>query len=134
MSKSIQQKMHKQHEKWKRDHNAWLADIDLWKKETQIAFTNLSEIEDALRDSLESIVVHADKIWENEQRTKAHELAISGETKDHKNKTDKEWATAHSAHAAQHEQAAKAHKRIKKHHHTVIAEVVKLLKKVRKAL
>ena len=113
MSKSIQQKMHEQHAVWQRDHEAWLADTDQWKKQLQGISADLSEVEVALRDALDAIEAHADAVWDNQQRLKAHELTISEESKAGANKTDKEWAAAHSQQASQHERLTEAHERIK---------------------
>ncbi|HEC17363.1 MAG TPA: hypothetical protein ENI99_12445 [Sedimenticola sp.] len=134
MSKSIQQKMHEQHVVWQRDHEAWLADIDQWKKQLQGILANLSEVEIALRDALDAIEAHADAVWDNQQRLRAHELAISEEARLGANKTDKEWAAAHSKQASRHERLAEAHERIKKHHHSVIAAAERLLNKISKPL
>jgi len=92
--------------------------------------TDLSEVEIALRDSLDAIEAHANAVWDNQQRLQAHELAISEESKTAANKTDKEWAAAHSLQAHQHERLTEAHERIKKHHHGMVAAAERLLNKI----
>ncbi len=134
MSKSEQQKMHQQHVKWQSDNEAWLADIDEWKKELNAALKELSEVETVMRDSFDALESHANTVWESQQQIRAHELVLSGESKVGENKTDRDWKASHSDQAAKHERNADAHERIKKYHHSVVAECAKLIKRVRAAL
>ncbi len=123
MSTSIQEKFHRQHRQWQGDHATWRADIDAWRGELRAARAALAEVEDMLRDSLEGLETHADAVWEGAQRVRAHELVLRQEamTGDHRQ-------------AARHERLADAHARIKRHHHTVVAEVMKLLTRARAAM
>ena len=135
MSKTIQQKMHAQHRQWQSDSETWRGDIDEWNKELRVALGDLREVEDMLRDALEALAVHADGVWESEQRRCAHELALREEAMSGAGKkTDKAWAKAHREHAARHERLADAHARIKKYQHQVVAEVMRLLSVARKGM
>ena len=135
MSKTIQQKMHAQHRQWQSDSDSWRSDIDEWKKELRTALGDLREVEDMLRDSLDALAVHADGVWENEQRRCAHELELREEAKTGaKKKTDKAWAKLHRKHAARHERMADAHNRMKKYQHKVVAGVTRLLRAARKGM
>jgi len=135
MSKTIQEKMHNQHRRWQNDHETWRVDIDEWRKELREAQAALAEVEGVLRDSLDALAVHADAIWDSEQHQRAHELTLYNETiAGARKKTDKQWAAAHHRQSAQHEQMSDAHGRIKKYHHTVIAEIQRLLAQARKAM
>ena len=135
MSKTIQQKMHEQHRRWQSDSDAWRSDIDEWNKELRVALGGLREVEDMLRDSLDALAVHADSVWEGEQRRHAHELALREEVKSGaEKKTDKAWARIHQAYAARHERISDAHARIKKYQHKVVAEVMRLLRTARKGM
>jgi sulfur relay (sulfurtransferase) DsrC/TusE family protein len=129
-----QYKMHKEHERWQQEHEGWLADIDEWKREIRMALANLGEVEEFLRDELEAVEVHEDMIWENQQRVRAHELAIAQELKDGENATDPERRHIHYQHAAAHERAAYAHAHIRDHIHKVVAEVIRLIKRAREAM
>jgi hypothetical protein len=135
MSKTIQQKMHKQHRQWQSDSETWRSDIDEWNKELRMALGDLREVEDMLRDSLDALAYHADSVWESEQRRCAHELALREEAMSGaEKKTDKAWAKTHREHAAWHERLADAHARIKKYQHKVVAEVMRLLRAARKGM
>jgi len=135
MSKTIQQKMHAQHRQWQSDSDTWRSDIDEWKKELRTALADLREVEDMLRDSLDALALHADSVWENEQRRCAHELDLREEAKSGvEKKTDKGWAKIHRAHAARHERLADAHARIKKQQHKVVAAVMRLVRAARKGM
>jgi hypothetical protein len=134
MSKTIQQKMHEQHRKWQRDHTTWLENLDAWKKELRVALSDLFEVEDMLRDYLDVLDVHADAIWQSRQRIQAHELVLSTEIKAGANETDRALAVTHHRVAAQHERATNAHARIRKHHHKVIVEVMRILRQARAAM
>jgi hypothetical protein len=136
MRKTSQQKMHVQHRQWQSDCETWRSDIDEWNKELRVALGDLREVEDMLRDSLDALAAHADSVWESEQHSHAHELALreeamSGAAK----KTNKGWwAKVHRDHAARHERLADAHARIKKYQHKVVAEVMRLLRVARKGM
>ena len=135
MSKTIQQKMHQQHRQWQSDSETWRTDIDEWNKELRVALGDLREVEDMLRDSLDALAVHADGVWESEQRRGAHELALREEAMSGaEKKTDKAWAKAHREHAARHERLADAHARIKQYQHKVVAGVMRLLRAARKGM
>ena len=129
MSKSTQQKMHEQHTVWHRDYETWMADVDVWKNEIKRALSDLDDVEAMLLDCLEAAQTHSDKVWENRQRLKAHELAIGTESKLNENKTDQQWKHSHEQQASDHEKLADAHERIKKHHYSMLTETRKLWKK-----
>jgi hypothetical protein len=135
MSKSIQEKLHRQHRAWQDDQVTWRMDIDAWRRELRTAQAALAEAQDVLRGSLEALEIHADAVWESEQRARAHELtlcqeAVSGNPR----KTDKQWAAVHRKQAALHERLADAHGRISRQQRTVVAEAMKLLKRARAAM
>lgn len=135
MSKTIQQKMHAQHRQWQSEAETWRSDIDEWNKELRTALADLREVEDMLRDALEALAVHADGVWESEQRRCAHELELRQEiVTGMAQKTDKAWAKAHREHAARHGRLADAHARIKQYQHQVVAEVRRLLRAARKGM
>lgn len=135
MSKSLQEKLHRQHRQWQDDHVAWRVDIDAWRGELRAAQAALEEVQNTLRGSLEALEVHADTVWESEQRARAHELTLCQEAMTGKpRKTDKQWAAVHSKQAARHERLTDTHARVRRHQHAVVAEVMKLLKRARTAM
>lgn len=88
-----------------------------------------------LRDSIEALEAHADTVWESAQRARAHETVLSQEvTTGNPRKTDKRWAAVHHRQTVRHERLADAHGRIRGYHRTVVAEVMKLLKRARAAM
>jgi hypothetical protein len=135
MSKSIQEKLHHQHRQWQDDHVAWRMDIDAWRGELRTAQAALVEAQEMLRASSEALEIHADAVWESEQRARAHELTLCQETMGGKpRKTDKQWGAVHHKQAALHERLADAHLRIRRNHRAVVAEAMKLLKRARAAM
>jgi hypothetical protein len=135
MSKSIQEKLHRQHRQWHDDHVTWRMDIDAWRGELRTAQAALVEAQDVLRETLNALEVHADAVWDGEQRARAHELTLCQEALGGKpRKTDKQWAATHHKQAALHERLADAHLRIRRHQRTVVAEAMKLLKRARAAM
>lgn len=135
MSKTIQEKMHEQHRQWQNDHESWRIDIDEWRKELRKTQVVLKDVEEMLRDSLDALEAHADTVWSKEQRLHAHELDLRNEIMaGARKKTDKQWAAAHHRQAVQHTTLSDAHARIKKYHHTVVAEVMRLTNKMRGAM
>ena len=135
MSTSIQEKLHRQHRQWLSDHAAWRADIEAWRGELRAALTELAEVEEVLRGSLEALEIHGDAVWEGAQRIRAHELTLHQEvTTGARRKTDKQRAAAHHRQAAQYKRLADAHARIRRNHQTLIAGVMELLKRARAAM
>ena len=135
MSTSIQARLHRQHRRWLSDHAAWRADIEAWRGGLRTTLAELAEVEDVLRGSLEALDIHGDLVWEGEQRIRAHELALHEEaTTGGPRKTDKQRAAAHHRQAAQHERLADAHVRIRRHQQSVVAGVMRLLKRARAAM
>lgn len=135
MSRTIQEKLHRQHLAWRNDHTTWRSDIDAWRKELRGALAALEEARDMLRRSLDAMEAHAETAWVSEQRRHAHELALCQEAMaGERRKTDKQWAAVHRKEAALHERTAAAHERIKQYHHGVVAEAIRLLKQARQAM
>jgi DNA repair exonuclease SbcCD ATPase subunit len=134
VSKKIHEKMHEQHQHWRRDLESWQSDVAAWKQALEAAVADLREVEGMLQDSLDGLGVHADAIWEALQRVKAHEQVVGEESKLGENKTDREWQAAHEALSSQHARLADRHARLKTHHHEVVAEVTRTLKQARKAV
>ena len=130
MSTTIQGKMHAQHRRWHNEHETWRADIDAWRKELREALTSVRDVEELLRGALHALETHADAVWENEQRLRAHERTLSDEVvAGARKKTDKQWAAAHHRQAAQHQRTSDAHARIGKYQRKVVAAVMRLLKR-----
>ena len=92
---------------------------------------DLRDVEVMLKDSLDGLGVHGDAVWEALQRVRAHEQVIGEESRLGENTTDREWRTTHEALSSQHARVADAHERIKRHHHDVVAEVARMLEKIR---
>jgi hypothetical protein len=135
MSRTPQEKYHRQHRRWQADRMAWRADIDDWRTELRGAQAALAEVGDALRDALEALEIHADAVWESAQRARAHEATLSQElTTGNPRKTDKRLATVHHQQTVRHERLVDAHARIKAYHRTVVAEVMRLAKRARAAM
>lgn len=131
MSKTIHEKIHEQHQRWRADLEAWQSDVTAWKQEFEAALADLREIEGMLKDSLDGLGVHGDAVWEALQRVQAHEQVIDEESRLGENRTDREWRTTHEALSSQHVRVADTHERIKRHHHDVVAEVARMLKQIR---
>jgi hypothetical protein len=135
MTQSLQAKFHRQHRQWQGDQAAWCADIDAWRGELRATQAALAEVEDMLRDSLEALEDHADAAWKSVQQARAHELALRQEVMTGKpRQTDKRLAAVHHKQAALHERLRDAHARIRRHHHSVVAQVMRLLKRARAAM
>jgi hypothetical protein len=134
MSKTIHQKMHEQHVQWASDLETWVKDIDIWKRELQDAIQQISTINGMLGDALTALENHADAVWEEQQRVRAHEGVIGQEARQASSKTDHDWAATHHDESAQHERLADAHGRIKQHQHNVVAELNRLMQKMTEAM
>jgi hypothetical protein len=135
MSKSLQERLHRQHRQWQDDHVAWRADIAAWRSELRAALAALVELESTLRSSLDALEIHADAVWESEQRARAHELTLCQEAMTGTaRKTDKQWAALHHKQAATHERLADEHKRVRRYQNAMVAGMMKLLRRARSAM
>jgi hypothetical protein len=135
MSKTVQQKLHEQHSHWRTDLAAWRFDNAEWRKQLREALVALDDLQDVVRAAIDALETHADDVWEEEQRIRAHELALYEEALDGKRKqTDKQRAAAHRRQASRHERLTSAHERIKKYQHRVIAELSRLMAQARGAV
>ena len=134
MSNTVHDKMHEQHLQWGRDAQTWRSDIEQWKRELQDATRDLDTIAEAMRDSLLALDNHGDDVWEHVQRLKAHEPIVDEEAKEGNEVTDEGWAARHEGESSRHARLSDAHERIKRHQHSMVAEVKRLLERMMEAV
>jgi hypothetical protein len=126
--------MHSDHKQWLNENDMSRCDIAAWQKEFKKAAADLKAIESALQEHEESLQVHAAAIRLREQELAAHEHALVEYERGETGVELISLAQAHDKETAKHTQQHDAHERIKRHHHTVMAQVSMLHKAVAKPM
>ncbi|WP_182868156.1 hypothetical protein [Stieleria mannarensis] len=116
--------MRADHRHWDHDHTNWLQDIAQWQQEHQQAVAQLKQMEELIRMHGEAVQNHAEVIEQHQCVERKHDQAMFGYVTGASNEHDEEaFAEEHARRARQHETQSQAHERIKKHHHTVMAQL-----------
>ncbi len=128
MSSSIHSNLHHDHVVWKSEVGQWRDDIELWEDELNKAVSQLQELEKTLKDHRNALSAHASAICEREQATNAHELAIAAWEAGETGEELPAMAVQHQTEADKQARQRSAHDRIRRHHHSVMANWSLLLK------
>lgn len=128
MASSIQAYLHHDHIIWKSEVNQWSNDVELWNNELEKVEAQLNDLEFALKAHREALSAHGSAIQAREQAMNSHDTAIvsldSGET------GEVLPPIGHQRESERQAQQRSAHDRIRRHHHTVIANWSLLLKAI----
>jgi hypothetical protein len=125
--------MHHDHTQWLSENDMWRCDISAWQEEFRKAAADLKEIEATLKEHEKALQVHAAAIRLRGQELASHEHALAEYERGETGTELIPLAQAHDKEAAKHTQQHDAHERIKRHHHTVMAQVSMLHKAVAKS-
>jgi Skp family chaperone for outer membrane proteins len=133
MTTATHTSMHQDHQKWIGENDMWRCDISAWQDEFKKAAANLKQIETALKEHEKALQTHAAAIRLREQDLAGHEHALAEYERGESGENLIALAKAHDNEAAKHSQQQDAHKRIKRHHHEVMAKLQALCKTLCKA-
>ena len=119
--------MQSDHRQWDYIHSTWRADVDRWQREHESALSQLAKLEEMIRQHGEALESHSQAIARHQQHLRDHNRAMSeyqhqgaGEP------MQKAMASKHRELSGQQKTQHEAHERIKKHHHTVMANLALL--------
>lgn len=126
--------MHRDHCQLRSEDDLWRLEIAAWQRELQAAVEDLSKLEAALKDHEKALQVHAGAIRICECEAGEHEHALAAFEKGGGGEELIDMAKAHQAEISQHELRRGVHERIKRHHHSMMAQWNMLVKAIGKEL
>jgi hypothetical protein len=132
MAENTHLEMHRDHQYWLKDGAFWRDEISLWKEDAQKALGDMTQLENALRELVQSICAHEESVNQHLVKITTHEHSVS--EFEQKRAGDSlqllTLAKAHKQEEADHVQQRQAHERLKKQHHTIMAQWNMLLKEL----
>lgn len=130
MTSSIHADLHHDHILWKAEISQWRDDIELWRNELEKAESQVKNLENALKAHREALSAHASALQAREKSTNAHETAIAAWESGETGEELPAMAIGHQRESENQAHQRSAHDRIRRHHHTVIANWSLLLKAI----
>ncbi len=128
MTTSIHEELHHDHVIWKAEVSHWRDDIELWRKELEQAEGQLKDLEESLKAHREALTAHASAIHDRMLATEKHESAIVAYEAGETGENLPAMALAHQQETESQSLQRSAHKRIRRHHHSLMANWSLLLK------
>ena len=121
MSNTSHIDMHQEHKRWRMEDDLWRDELAVWEHESEQAIKDVPRLEKALRDHAEMLRKHAASIRLYEQDFVYHEHALASYEQGEAPSDLVELAQAHQTEAEKHVEQHKAHERIKKQQHALMA-------------
>lgn len=130
MAPSIHEELHHSHVIWKAELGLWHDEVALWKKEIADAELHLRDLERALKVHREALEAHSLSVHNRTLHTNQHESAIAAYEAGETGEDLPAMAVAHDREAKSQDLQRKAHERVRRHHHSVMANWSLLLKAI----
>lgn len=134
MTAALHVEMHADHTHWNTELSLGEDDIGIWQMKIDKALGELDYLRSALQDQRKALEAHADAMRLHREHLAKHEKALAEYEKGEPVEELIAMAPDHQKEGAKHGQERNAHERIKKHHHTMIAQFSLLLKALAKPL
>lgn len=128
MTAALHVEMHADHNHWNNELSLWEDDIEIWQMEINKALGELDYLKSTLQEHGKALQAHADAMRLHREHLAKHEKALADYEKGETVEELIAMAPDHQKEGAKHGQERGAHERIKKHHHTMIAQFSLLLK------
>jgi len=132
MSAGTHLEMHRQHQQWLHDVLLWVEQANLWKKQNQQVAANLIRMAAEMKRYADGVSEHLNGLRKLAREIDAHQHAMAGF--EATGRADEEamllLAKKHRDEEARHEREGQAHEAIKKRHHAVMGEWMRLLKEI----
>ena len=128
MTTSIHEDLHHDHIIWKAEVSQWCDDIELWKTELEKAEAQLKDLEKALKAHREALAAHASSVQDRASATNQHDSAIAAWEAGETGETLPAMALTHEQETKSQALQRSAHQRIRRHHHSMMANWSLLLK------
>lgn len=130
MSAVDPQTMHMEHREAESEHVMWMEEIGRWRADHRRAASMLAQTQAALLEQDAALEAHAETVRAHESRLHRHEREIAEHQRGSRDLDDNVSVASHRALQAEHDQARDAHGRIRMHHETFVAELLRLSKKL----
>ncbi|QDT12718.1 hypothetical protein [Planctomycetes bacterium K23_9] len=115
---------HADHRHWHSDVECWKDDIENWRAEHSTAVAQLQEALRQINEHGASLDQHADSVASLEGRLEYHEKNLAASLQNGSNtELDEMLSDQHAKQLDVHQRQHESHERIKKHHHTAMAQV-----------
>ena len=118
--------MQADHRQWDYVHLAWRVDIASWRREHELALSELAKLEEVVHQHGDALDAHAEAMERQQDSLRDHERAIAEFKREGGGQLQKAMRNEHREHAELHNVQRAAHERMKKHHHTVVAHLTML--------
>ncbi len=119
--------LHADHRHWKNDVSMWQDDIEQWRSQHTTALKTLEQVAAMIAEHGESVDEHAEKLEAIVNSLDYHEQVLSESLRGGSDPNlDDALLERHEEQAATLEKHRDAHERIKRHHHTAMAQVATL--------
>ncbi len=113
--------MQADHRQWDHVHSIWRVDLESWRRQHEAALSELSDLQDMIREHGQALEAHATAIEHQQQDLRSHERAISEyEHQETDERLQKTLARAHQQMTLRHQTQLDAHQRIGNHHRVVM--------------
>lgn len=133
MNEATHLQMHGDHKHWLSESALWQDEITVWHDEVQRALGEVNHLAKALRDHAAALNDHGKGIAGHDDTVRSHEGALAGWEKGAPGGELVSLATAHDKEAEQRAALRQVHQRVRKFHHTLLAQWNLLLAAVTKA-
>jgi chromosome segregation ATPase len=115
---------HADHRHWHSDVECWKDDIENWRAEHSAAIVQLQQALEQINENRASLDQHADAVASLERGLEYHEKHLAASLQSgSETELDKILSDRHAMQAGLYQRQREAHERIKKHHHTAMAQV-----------
>lgn len=119
MKKYDHLQIHRDHLAWESDIKMWSHDIKMWQQESDALEDALDFIHKAVSSHEDALTSHYNALVDHHNRLNQHEVDIKYVREG--TLLDSGMLDLHKDEAAEHELQRKAHERLKRYHHTVMA-------------
>jgi septal ring factor EnvC (AmiA/AmiB activator) len=114
--------MHSEHKQWESDIAMWKDDARMWQKELKQVQSELKELKERLSDHRKGLAEHVKALRKHARTSGGHEHALAEYETGGEGEDLIALAKSHGQEIDRHALVRDAHERIKKYHHTVLAE------------
>ena len=113
--------LHTDHKHWSSQETLWEDEARIWLKEIDATLADSKKLETILSEHRKAMESHHEKLCALRQGRAAHEHALADYEQGGQGETLIAMAAAHEQEAEQHDRLYRAHERVKRHQHTLLA-------------
>lgn len=119
--------MHTDHRHWKNDHDVWRRDLGGWEIDYEAALAYLERLRQTIEQHGKSLQTHSQAINSHEAALELHERTMTNfECQGKEERLNEAAVKSHEQRAVDHLNQRDAHERLKREHHTLMAQLTVL--------